>query len=58
MLASADLCLHILRLDHGQAYANDVSRILVSPPHRVGGQAQYATVRSRPATGSLAPVMD
>jgi len=58
MLASADLCLHILRLDHGQAYANDVSRILISPPHRVGGQAQYATVRSRPVSGSLAPVME
>jgi AraC family transcriptional regulator, transcriptional activator FtrA len=58
MLASADLCLHILRLDHGQAYANDVSRILISPPHRVGGQAQYATTRSRPASGPLAPVME
>lgn len=58
MLASADLCLHILRLDHGQAYANDVSRILISPPHRVGGQAQYATTRTQPGTGSLAPVME
>ena len=58
MLAAADLCLHILRLDHGQAYANDVSRVLISPPHRVGGQAQYATVRSAPLTGALAPVME
>lgn len=58
MLASADLCLHILRLDHGQAYANDVSRILISPPHRVGGQAQYATARPRTASGPLAPVME
>lgn len=58
MLASADLCLHILRLDHGQAYANDVSRILISPPHRIGGQAQYATSRSRPPSGPLAPVME
>jgi AraC family transcriptional activator FtrA len=58
MLASADLCLHILRTDHGQAYANDVSRILISPPHRVGGQAQYATARSRPVSGPLGPVME
>lgn len=58
MLASADLCLHILRLDHGQAYANDVSRILISPPHRVGGQAQYATAPTRPVTGPLAPAME
>ena len=41
MLAAADLCLHILRQDHGQSYANDVSRLLVSPPYRTGGQAQY-----------------
>lgn len=58
MLAAADLCLHILRTDHGQAYANDVSRILISPPHRVGGQAQYATARSRPMSGPLGPVME
>ena len=42
MLASADLCLYVLRQDHGQSYANDVSRVLISPPHRTGGQAQYA----------------
>lgn len=56
MLAAADLCLHILRLDHGQAYANDIARILISPPHRVGGQAQYVT-SPRPATGTLSAVM-
>jgi len=42
MLASADLCLYVLGKDHGQSYANDVSRVLISPPHRTGGQAQYA----------------
>ncbi|MEU9413487.1 helix-turn-helix domain-containing protein [Streptomyces sp. NPDC048281] len=40
-LAGTDLCLHLLRLDHGQAAANTMARYLVSPPHREGGQAQY-----------------
>jgi len=58
MLASADLCMYLLRQDHGQSYANDVSRVLISPPHRGGGQAQYARPPRRPSTGSLAPVLD
>ncbi|GAA0799849.1 GlxA family transcriptional regulator [Spirilliplanes yamanashiensis] len=58
MLASADLCLHVLRHDHGQSYANDVSRVLISPPHRTGGQGQYAKAAPRPASGPLAPVLD
>ncbi|MGY1452631.1 GlxA family transcriptional regulator [Streptomyces sp. SS8] len=36
-----DLCLHMVRLDHGSAVANDVARRTVVPPHRDGGQAQY-----------------
>jgi transcriptional regulator GlxA family with amidase domain len=39
--AGMDLCLHIVRLDHGAAVANDLARRLVVPPHRPGGQAQY-----------------
>ncbi|WP_157987597.1 GlxA family transcriptional regulator [Jiangella endophytica] len=57
MLASADLCLYVLGQDHGQSYANDVSRVLVSPPHRTGGQAQYARPVPRPS-GPLTPVLD
>ncbi|MFE2105935.1 GlxA family transcriptional regulator [Kitasatospora sp. NPDC059463] len=41
ILAGTDLCLHLLRLDHGQAAANTMARFLVSPPHREGGQAQF-----------------
>ncbi|MBI4942574.1 MAG: helix-turn-helix domain-containing protein [Actinobacteria bacterium] len=58
MLASADLCLYVLGQDHGQAYANDVSRVLISPPHRTGGQAQYARPLRAPASGPLGPVLD
>lgn len=39
--AGMDLCLHIVRLDHGARVANDVARMVVMPPHREGGQAQY-----------------
>ncbi|MFF1274005.1 GlxA family transcriptional regulator [Streptomyces marokkonensis] len=39
--AGIDLCLHMVRRDHGAAVANDVARRTVVPPHRDGGQAQY-----------------
>ena len=39
--AGLDLCLHIVRSDHGAHVANDVARRLVIAPHRAGGQAQY-----------------
>jgi transcriptional regulator GlxA family with amidase domain len=58
MLAAADLCLHVLRQDLGQSYANDVSRLLVSPPFRTGGQRQYRAAGSGRGTGTLAPLME
>jgi transcriptional regulator GlxA family with amidase domain len=39
--AGMDLCLHIVRRDHGAEIANGVARRVVMPPHRDGGQAQY-----------------
>ncbi|MCI3931361.1 GlxA family transcriptional regulator [Streptomyces sp. AN091965] len=39
--AGLDLCLHVVRRDHGSAVANEVARSTVVPPHRDGGQAQY-----------------
>ncbi|MDY7106240.1 MAG: helix-turn-helix domain-containing protein [Actinomycetota bacterium] len=39
--AGIDLCLHLVRLDHGAAVANTMAKALVVPPHRDGGQAQY-----------------
>ncbi|GAA4874553.1 GlxA family transcriptional regulator [Saccharopolyspora cebuensis] len=36
-----DLCLHLIRTDHGAALANDVARRAVVPAHRDGGQAQF-----------------
>ncbi|WP_078999359.1 GlxA family transcriptional regulator [Streptomyces sp. WM4235] len=39
--AGIDLCLHIVRRDHGAAVTNEVARRTVVPPHRNGGQAQF-----------------
>jgi transcriptional regulator GlxA family with amidase domain len=39
--AGIDLCLHIVRRDHGSRVANEVARSCVVPPWRDGGQAQY-----------------
>ena len=39
--AGIDLCLHIVRLDHGAEVANKVARRMVVPPQRDGGQAQF-----------------
>lgn len=36
-----DLCIHMIRSDHGAAVANEVARGTIIPPHREGGQAQY-----------------
>lgn len=41
--AAMDLCLHLVRLDHGSSIANTLARRLVVPPHRTGGQAQFVT---------------
>lgn len=39
--AAVDLCLHLVRRDHGSQVANDAARRCVVPPWRDGGQAQY-----------------
>ncbi|MFF2659040.1 GlxA family transcriptional regulator [Kitasatospora sp. NPDC058032] len=55
--AGIDLCLHVIRRDHGAAAANDRARALVAPPQRSGDQAQFIE-RFRPADrgDELAPV--
>jgi AraC family transcriptional activator FtrA len=57
--AGIDLCLHLVRSDHGAAYAAQVARNMVLPPHREGSQLQYA---SQPAPAradaSLAPLLE
>ncbi|WP_236795982.1 GlxA family transcriptional regulator [Amycolatopsis sp. GM8] len=39
--AGVDLCLHVIRSDHGSEVANRAARYCVVPPWRDGGQSQY-----------------
>jgi transcriptional regulator GlxA family with amidase domain len=53
--AGIDLCLHIIRRDHGSHIANEAARSCVVPPWRDGGQAQYIQRPvPDPSTGSTA----
>jgi len=58
--AGIDLCLHVVRRDHGAEVANAVARRMVVPPQREGGQAQFAEapVPCCPADDPLAAVVD
>lgn len=49
--AAMDLCLHLVRLDHGSANANKIARRLVIPPHRDGARPSSSPPRCpNPAT--------
>lgn len=39
--AGVDLCLHVVRRDHGAEVANRAARYCVVPPWREGGQSQF-----------------
>ena len=39
--AGIDLCLHLVRTDHGAEAATRIARRMVVAPHRDGGQAQF-----------------
>jgi len=57
--AGLDLCLHLIRRDHGSTVAADAARLSVMPLEREGGQAQFI-VHDQPPTprGSvLEPVL-
>ncbi|MGI5126338.1 GlxA family transcriptional regulator [Pseudonocardia sp. CA-107938] len=46
--AALDLCVHLVRRDHGAATANGLIRRLVGPGFRPGGQAQFIAPPSAP----------
>ncbi|MEN3608313.1 helix-turn-helix domain-containing protein [Plantactinospora sp. ZYX-F-223] len=57
--AGLDLCLHLIRRDHGSAVAADAARLSVMPLEREGGQAQFI-VHDQPPTprgSTLEPVL-
>jgi transcriptional regulator GlxA family with amidase domain len=47
--AGLDLCLHLIRRDHGSAVAADAARLSVMPLEREGGQAQFIVPERVPA---------
>jgi len=49
--AGIDLCLHMIRTDHGSEIANAAARLCVVSPWREGGQAQFIE-RPLPAVAS------
>jgi AraC family transcriptional activator FtrA len=56
--AGLDLCLHVIRRDHGAALAARLARRTVVAPHRDGGQAQFVDRpidTDAPGAGSLEP---
>jgi transcriptional regulator GlxA family with amidase domain len=56
--AGLDMCLHLLRRDHGHAVAAHAARLAVAPLEREGGQAQFIHHQEPASTASLAPVLD
>ncbi len=60
--AGIDLCLHLVRKDHGTAVANALARRIVVSPHLEGGQAQYVdqplTYPREQGEPGLGPVLD
>jgi transcriptional regulator GlxA family with amidase domain len=57
--AAIDLCLHMVRNDHGAGVANAFARRMVVSPHRDGGQSQYARAPvAREPGGPLAETLE
>lgn len=52
--AGIDLCVHIVRTDHGERIAAAVARRMVVAPHRTGGQAQFLQRPAPPSAVGLA----
>ena len=58
--AGLDLCLHLVRRDHGSAVAAEAARLSVMPLEREGGQAQFIAHDHAPAPAgsALEPLLE
>jgi transcriptional regulator GlxA family with amidase domain len=58
--AGLDLCLHLIRRDHGSAVAASAARLSVMPLERDGGQAQFIVHEQPPAPrgSAMEPLLD
>lgn len=55
--AGLDMCLHLIRRDHGQAVAAQSARLAVAPLSRDGGQAQFIRHEPPASRSSLAALI-
>lgn len=55
--AGLDLCLHLVRRDHGAAVAADTARLSVMPLEREGGQAQFIVYEPPASETTLEPLL-
>jgi transcriptional regulator GlxA family with amidase domain len=55
--AGMDLCLHLVRRDHGAQIAAHVARAAVMPLDRSGGQAQFIEYTTPETSGSMGPLL-
>ncbi|WP_312515353.1 GlxA family transcriptional regulator [Massilia sp.] len=55
--AGTDLCLHMIRCDHGAAIAAETARRAVMPLEREGGQAQFITYETPASNANLSPLL-
>ncbi len=60
VVGGLDLCLHLVRRDHGAEVAAALARRLVMPPAREGGQRQYVDnpLPPKPSRPSVSSTMD
>jgi transcriptional regulator GlxA family with amidase domain len=56
--AGLDMCLHLVRCDHGQAAAAHAARLAVAPLHRDGGQAQFIRNAMPGSDNTLGPLLE
>ncbi|HYH32555.1 MAG TPA: helix-turn-helix domain-containing protein [Pseudonocardia sp.] len=56
--ATLDLCLELVRQDHGAAVAHALGRWMVAPPHRAAGQQQLVATPRAEQQDDLAPLLE
>lgn len=56
--ATLDLCLELVRQDHGAAVANALARWMIAPPHRSGNQPQLVAAPVSEREDRLSDLLD
>jgi len=56
--AGLDMCLHLVRREHGQTIAAQSARLAVAPLYRDGGQTQFIHTEAAVCESSLTPLFE